>query len=187
MGRPCYICVIVVDSLKDATGQKERTPTKGEQNCHLCWIRSDDDGEYSNCTTGTKNRARDNEADKYNNAQNLVNTDLRSSKGMYTPWFLHYGTFYERLVDKMYGVHIQHTNTVMVATGCCAVILAVIPFKYILMAGVVYSAVMTSKVGRSMQNDQSNRRMREWWDSIPIIPVEFTDNEASATIWLRGN
>ncbi|KAG6437429.1 hypothetical protein SASPL_102346 [Salvia splendens] len=76
----------------------------------------------------------------------------------------------------------KHTNTVMVATSCCAVILAVIPLKYILMAGVVYSAVMTSKIGRSVQNDQSNRRMREWWDSIPIIPVEFTDNEASATI-----
>ncbi|KAL1545955.1 hypothetical protein AAHA92_22620 [Salvia divinorum] len=76
----------------------------------------------------------------------------------------------------------KHTNMVMVATSCCAVILAVIPFKYILMAGVVYGAVMTSKIGRSMQNDQSNRRMREWWDSIPVIPVEFTDNEAAATI-----
>ncbi|KAG6434092.1 hypothetical protein SASPL_105714 [Salvia splendens] len=76
----------------------------------------------------------------------------------------------------------KHTNTVMVAMTCCAVTLAVIQFKYILMAGVVYGAVVTSEIGRSMQNDQSNRRMREWWDSIPIIPVEFTENEAAAMI-----
>ncbi|XP_057778866.1 uncharacterized protein LOC130997543 [Salvia miltiorrhiza] len=75
----------------------------------------------------------------------------------------------------------KHTNTVMVATSCCAAILAVIPFKYILMAGVVYGAVMTSKSGRSMQNEQGNRRLWEWWDSIPIIPVEIVDNQPAST------
>lgn len=79
------------------------------------------------------------------------------------------------------GVHAQHTNTVMASMGCCAVVLAVIPFKYILIAGVMYGAVMTSKIGRSMQNEQGNRRMREWWDSIPIIPVEIIDNETAST------
>lgn len=72
----------------------------------------------------------------------------------------------------------------MTGMACCAVVLAVIPFKYILMAGVVYGAVMTSDIGsggRSAQNEQGNRRMREWWDSIPILPVEIMDNEPAST------
>lgn len=75
----------------------------------------------------------------------------------------------------------QHTNTVMMCMGGCAVVLAVIPFKYILMGGVVYGAVMTSKLGRLMQNEQGNRRWREWWDSIPVIPVEIVDAEPANT------
>ncbi|KAK6131652.1 hypothetical protein DH2020_034666 [Rehmannia glutinosa] len=72
----------------------------------------------------------------------------------------------------------KHTNTVMIILTSCAITLAVVPFKYILIALVLYGSVMTSKLGKYMQNDQGNRRMREWWDSIPVIPVEFVDNES---------
>ncbi|KAK6139754.1 hypothetical protein DH2020_026514 [Rehmannia glutinosa] len=72
----------------------------------------------------------------------------------------------------------KHTNTVMIVLTSCAITLAVVPFKYILIALVLYGSVMTSKLGKYMQNDQGNRRMREWWDSIPVIPVEFVDKES---------
>lgn len=69
----------------------------------------------------------------------------------------------------------QHTNTVMIGMGVMAMVLAIIPFKFILMAGVLYGFVMNSKVGKLMQNEQGNRRLKEWWDSIPVIPVRIED------------
>ncbi|GER41805.1 hypothetical protein STAS_18539 [Striga asiatica] len=72
----------------------------------------------------------------------------------------------------------RHTNTVMMILTCCAVVLAVVPFKIILMVAVLYGFVMTSKIGKRLQSDPGNRRLREWWDSIPVIPVEFVDKEA---------
>lgn len=78
-------------------------------------------------------------------------------------------------------VCMQHTNIVMVGMSCSAVVLLVIPFKYILMAAVVYGAVSTLKIGRPRPNEQGNRRLREWWDSIPVIPVEIVDNESTNT------
>ncbi|CAA0818754.1 Plant protein of unknown function (DUF639 [Striga hermonthica] len=73
---------------------------------------------------------------------------------------------------------IFHTNTVMMILTCSAVVLAVVPFKVILMVAVLYGFVMTSKIGKRLQSDPGNRRLREWWDSIPVVPVEFVDKEA---------
>ncbi|KAL0410254.1 UNVERIFIED_CONTAM: hypothetical protein Slati_3615100 [Sesamum latifolium] len=69
----------------------------------------------------------------------------------------------------------KHTNTVMIVMAACAIVLAVIPLKFILMALVVYGFFMTSKLGKCMQSEQGNRRMKEWWDSIPIVPLEIVD------------
>ncbi|KAK4414834.1 hypothetical protein Salat_2590400 [Sesamum alatum] len=69
----------------------------------------------------------------------------------------------------------KHTNTVMIVMACCAIVLAVVPLKFILMALVVYGFFVTSELGKSMQSEQGNRRMKEWWDSIPIVPVEIVD------------
>ncbi|XP_011094141.1 uncharacterized protein LOC105173922 isoform X1 [Sesamum indicum] len=69
----------------------------------------------------------------------------------------------------------KHTNTVMTVMAACAIVLAVIPLKFILMALVVYGFFMTSKLGKCMQSEQGNRRMKEWWDSIPIVPLEIVD------------
>ncbi|KAL6560150.1 hypothetical protein OROHE_006388 [Orobanche hederae] len=71
----------------------------------------------------------------------------------------------------------KHANTVMVVLTCSAITLVVVPFKFILIGLVLYGFVMTSKVGKFTQSDQGNRRLREWWDSIPVIPVEFVDKE----------
>ncbi|KAK4382127.1 hypothetical protein Sango_2900700 [Sesamum angolense] len=69
----------------------------------------------------------------------------------------------------------KHTNTVMIVMAACAIVLAVIPIKFILMAFLVYGFSMTSKLGKCMQSDQGNRRLKEWWDSIPIVPLEIVD------------
>ncbi|CAN1352382.1 hypothetical protein LINPERPRIM_LOCUS42786 [Linum perenne] len=79
------------------------------------------------------------------------------------------------------------SDMVIVAMGSLAIILAVIPLKYILMGGVVYYAIMTSKLGKCMENDQGNRRLKEWWDSIPVAHVRIVDEPAPSTPSLPEN
>ncbi|XP_061343326.1 uncharacterized protein LOC133289413 [Gastrolobium bilobum] len=68
----------------------------------------------------------------------------------------------------------KHANTVMVALSGLAVLFAVIPFKFFLMAIIVQSFTMTSKIAKS--SGTGNRRLKEWWDSIPIVPIRVVDN-----------
>lgn len=70
----------------------------------------------------------------------------------------------------------QHANAVMVALGGLAVLLAVIPFKFFLMALIVQSFTMALKTGKSSGTGTGNRRLKEWWDSIPIVPIRVVDN-----------
>ncbi|KAK4371125.1 hypothetical protein RND71_010600 [Anisodus tanguticus] len=67
----------------------------------------------------------------------------------------------------------KHADLVMVGMVVAAVILAVVPFKFILMAITLCPFVKTSKIGKHMENEKVNRRIKEWWDSIPVVPVEF--------------
>ncbi|KAL9668259.1 hypothetical protein QQ045_002638 [Rhodiola kirilowii] len=69
----------------------------------------------------------------------------------------------------------KHSNTVMSLMVGCAVVLAVVPFKYIIIGSVLCCFAMTSRLREYVGNDQGNRRMREWWDSIPVIPIKVTD------------
>ena len=69
----------------------------------------------------------------------------------------------------------------MLAMSVAAILLAVIPFKFIITAGVFYVFIMNSKIGKLMENDQGNRRLKEWWDSIPIIPVRMVDQVPDTT------
>ncbi|XP_031254166.1 uncharacterized protein LOC116112118 [Pistacia vera] len=69
----------------------------------------------------------------------------------------------------------KHADMVMVALTGLAVVLAVIPFKFILLGIVSYIFIMNSKLAKHLENDQGNRRLKEWWDSIPIIPVRVVD------------
>ncbi|KAK1581722.1 hypothetical protein Q3G72_008439 [Acer saccharum] len=69
----------------------------------------------------------------------------------------------------------KHADITMLAMSAAAILLAMIPFKFIIMAGVFYVFIMNSKIGKLMENDQGNRRLKEWWDSIPIIPVQMVD------------
>ncbi|KAL8259733.1 hypothetical protein R6Q59_027686 [Mikania micrantha] len=72
----------------------------------------------------------------------------------------------------------KHTDMVITAMTGGAIVLAVIPLKFILMALVVFAFAATSKPGKLVikkKNDMGNRKLKGWWDSIPVIPVEIVD------------
>ncbi|KAJ9554958.1 hypothetical protein OSB04_009572 [Centaurea solstitialis] len=68
----------------------------------------------------------------------------------------------------------KHTDAVITAMILSAVVLAVVPLKYMIMGVVLSTFAMTLKPGdpRDKKNKMGNRRLEGWWDSIPIIPVE---------------
>lgn len=59
-----------------------------------------------------------------------------------------------------------------------AVVLAVIPLKFIIMALVILAFTTTSKLGKlvkSKKSEMGDRKLQGWWDSIPVIPVVIVD------------
>ncbi|OAY82308.1 hypothetical protein ACMD2_06244 [Ananas comosus] len=70
----------------------------------------------------------------------------------------------------------KHTNAAMLAMAGFAILLGAVPFKYILMGLTLYCFVANSMVVKSKPSSQGNRRLREWWESIPIIPVRTVAN-----------
>lgn len=82
---------------------------------------------------------------------------------------------FSRCFKKKFFCIFQHSNTVMSAMVAAAAVLAMIPFKYIIIVSVLWCFAMTSKLGDYIGNDPGNRRLREWWDSIPVIPVKVID------------
>ncbi|KAJ0503158.1 hypothetical protein HanHA300_Chr11g0421171 [Helianthus annuus] len=70
----------------------------------------------------------------------------------------------------------KHTDMAITAMTGVAIVLAVIPLKYIIMALVVLMFAATSKLAKRVnKNDMGNRKLQGWWDSIPVIPVEIVD------------
>ncbi|EOY10520.1 Uncharacterized protein TCM_025858 [Theobroma cacao] len=69
----------------------------------------------------------------------------------------------------------KHAERVMLAMIGLAILLAVVPLKYLIMTAVFHSAIMTSKLGKYIRNNQGERRLKEWWDSIPPTPVRIVD------------
>ncbi|OWM91188.1 hypothetical protein CDL15_Pgr000131 [Punica granatum] len=69
----------------------------------------------------------------------------------------------------------KHADAAMVALSVSAMVLAVIPLKYILMGVTVYSFAMNSRMRKHIESDRGNRRLKEWWDSIPVVPVRVAD------------
>ncbi|CAI9289672.1 unnamed protein product [Lactuca saligna] len=68
----------------------------------------------------------------------------------------------------------KHTNTMIVVMIGCAVILLVIPLKYIIMSALLSTFAVKLNPGdrRDKKNIMGNQRLKGWWDSIPVIPVE---------------
>ncbi|KAL1813393.1 hypothetical protein ACET3Z_023458 [Daucus carota] len=71
----------------------------------------------------------------------------------------------------------KHTNMVMTSMTTLAVALAVIPFKFIIMSFLLYIFTTTSKLRKNTKSQPGNRRLKEWWDSIPVIPVEIVEQQ----------
>ncbi|KAK9289941.1 hypothetical protein L1049_008103 [Liquidambar formosana] len=69
----------------------------------------------------------------------------------------------------------KHANTVIMVLTGSTVILAVVPFKYIIMGVTLYCFTTTSKLGKHRGQEPGDRRLKEWWDSIPVIPVKVVD------------
>ncbi|KAK1295906.1 hypothetical protein QJS10_CPB15g02154 [Acorus calamus] len=55
----------------------------------------------------------------------------------------------------------KHANSVMLVMAGAAVLLMMVPFKYVIMATTLLFFALNSKVGKSMSDEQSNRRLRE--------------------------
>nr|GME06550.1 uncharacterized protein LOC109239154 [Ipomoea batatas] len=83
------------------------------------------------------------------------------------------------IILKIWSVMVSHTPkhayVVMIAMTIAAIVLALIPFKFVLMALTLYSFMATLMVAKERQNQRGNRRLQEWWDSIPVIPVELVN------------
>ncbi|XVE62513.1 hypothetical protein DITRI_Ditri06bG0123700 [Diplodiscus trichospermus] len=69
----------------------------------------------------------------------------------------------------------KHADVVMLGLTGLAILLAVIPFKYLIMTAIIHSMITTSRLGKYMKNNQGERRLKEWWDSIPPTPVRIVD------------
>ncbi|GAB2300884.1 hypothetical protein Dimus_034920 [Dionaea muscipula] len=74
----------------------------------------------------------------------------------------------------------KHAKLVTAIVLGLGIVLLLIPFKFVIIGVALYTFTMTSSLGKSMTSERSNRRLREWWDSIPIIPVEIVDKPPNA-------
>jgi hypothetical protein len=72
----------------------------------------------------------------------------------------------------------QATDTTAISLVVVAVILAVVPVKYLIT--VAFVEWFTREVGwRKASSDRLERRIREWWFRVPAAPVQLIRAEDS--------
>nr|CAB3497026.1 unnamed protein product [Digitaria exilis] len=69
----------------------------------------------------------------------------------------------------------KHTETMIWILTGSAVAVAVIPFKFILIGLAAGGFAANTRIAKAMSNPQGGRRWREWWESIPAVPVRTVD------------
>ncbi|KAE8780267.1 hypothetical protein D1007_46665 [Hordeum vulgare] len=69
----------------------------------------------------------------------------------------------------------KHTETMIWMLTGIAVALAVVPFKYVLMGLTVCCFAANTRVAKAVSDPRGGRRWREWWESIPAVPVHTVD------------
>ncbi|KAG8073527.1 hypothetical protein GUJ93_ZPchr0006g44629 [Zizania palustris] len=69
----------------------------------------------------------------------------------------------------------KHTEMVIWMLTGLAVALAVIPFKYSLIGLTAGAFMSNTRIVKVLSNPQGCRRWREWWESIPAVPVRAVD------------
>ncbi|KAM2565158.1 hypothetical protein TB1_007820 [Malus domestica] len=86
---------------------------------------------------------------------------------------------------KLWSIYIskarKHANVAMVLLSATAIFFTVVPVKFVIMAAIVccFSSTLASRLGMGKGENQSSRRLREWWDSIPVIPVRVVETRQS--------
>ncbi|CAN6465010.1 unnamed protein product [Victoria cruziana] len=70
----------------------------------------------------------------------------------------------------------KQSNVLMLTMACMAVVFAALPFKLVLMASILSCFLAKYEAKRSRASlipgsGSIKRRIREWWDSIPVTPV----------------
>lgn len=70
----------------------------------------------------------------------------------------------------------KHTETVIWMLTGLAVALAVIPLKYVLMGLTAGCFLANTRIVKAVSNPRGGRRWREWWESIPAVPVHTVDS-----------
>ncbi|KAM2890220.1 hypothetical protein COP2_008668 [Malus domestica] len=86
---------------------------------------------------------------------------------------------------KLWSIYIskarKHANVAMVLLSATAIFFTVVPVKFVIMAAIVccFSSTLASRLGMGKRENQSSRRLREWWDSIPVIPVRVVETRQS--------
>ncbi|KAB2631692.1 hypothetical protein D8674_009211 [Pyrus ussuriensis x Pyrus communis] len=86
---------------------------------------------------------------------------------------------------KLWSIYIskarKHANVAMVLLSATAIFFTVVPVKFVIMAAIVccFSSTLASRLGMGKGENQNSRRLREWWDSIPVIPVRVVETQQS--------
>ncbi|MQL74623.1 hypothetical protein Taro_006987 [Colocasia esculenta] len=67
----------------------------------------------------------------------------------------------------------KQANEVMGVMAGLAIFFCLVPFKFVMMALIVCTFQPNLGGDKSASRERVRRRLREWWDSIPIIPVRI--------------
>ncbi|KAG0458289.1 hypothetical protein HPP92_023446 [Vanilla planifolia] len=71
----------------------------------------------------------------------------------------------------------KHAKLASIVLSVVALLLMAVPFKLVLMAFLSYAFVSNLKTGRRVTSEQrKNRRLREWWETIPAVSVTVDGN-----------
>ncbi|KAK8959437.1 hypothetical protein KSP40_PGU017929 [Platanthera guangdongensis] len=70
----------------------------------------------------------------------------------------------------------KHADMVMLGLSGVALLLMIVPFKFMLIGLAIYIFMSNLKTSRKTSSERGNRRLEEWWETIPIIPVRIVSS-----------
>ncbi|CAL9152818.1 unnamed protein product [Musa hybrid cultivar] len=88
-----------------------------------------------------------------------------------------------RIWSLLIGKAPKQANAVMWVMTGVAVLLMVVPVKFVLMGVLLYCFIANSGIAKHKSNEQGNRRLKEWWESIPVVPVRTVVSSFPGQNW----
>ncbi|KAI0524804.1 hypothetical protein KFK09_004190 [Dendrobium nobile] len=67
----------------------------------------------------------------------------------------------------------KHSNMAMSGLSVVALLLMIVPFKFVLIGLVTYIFMPKFQNTKHKKSKQGNRRLKEWWETIPVTPVHI--------------